>query len=362
MSWERRYLLPAALHSGPDSEARTDSGLSRRLAGGWVHFEAVRILTRNGEEDIIPVTELRARLNQAPDSERLLKVWHRLSKPRPKWSGFRFTRPTLMGILNTTPDSFSDGGKFAAADAAIQHGKDMLAAGADMLDIGGESTRPGSEEVPVDEEIRRILPVIEGLRDSGVISVDTRKKAVIQAGLDAGATIVNDVSGLTFDSDSMDLVSHRKCPTVIMHSQGTPDIMQDDPDYDHVLFDIYDWLEERLEACRLRGMDDSLLMIDPGIGFGKSLDHNLAILKGLALFHGLGVPLLVGLSRKSIIDKIIPGFAPHERLGGSIGGAMWLLKQGVQVIRAHDIAQSKQAMEVWQAINSANLWPTGEHI
>ena len=259
----------------------------------------------------------------------------------------------VMGILNVTPDSFSDGGRFLAAGDALAQARAM-AAGADILDIGGESTRPGAEPVAIEEEIARTAPVIAALRAGGMetpISIDTRKTAVAAAALEAGAQVVNDVAALTYDPALGPLAAARGAPVILMHHQGTPETMQADPRYDDVLLDVYDWLAERLAAALALGIPRDRIALDPGIGFGKTVQHNLALLRGLSLFHGLGCPVLLGASRKRFIGSIGGGAEAQARMPGSVAVALAGVAQGVQMIRVHDVAETRQALLLWQAIN-----------
>lgn len=315
------------------------------LAGGWCWFDRVEVISRRG----------RSRLIAAGDVPRQMLA--RLTTPRPDLAGLSLDRPRLMGILNVTPDSFSDGGKFHATDKAVAEGK-RIAKLAEILDIGGESTRPGAAEVPVNEEITRIVPVIEGLRAQGLwapISVDTRKSLVALAALQSGATLVNDVSGLTFDPTLGPTVAQAGVPFVLMHSQGLPATMQDRPDYADVLLDVYDALQARLEVAEAAGIDRSRIVIDPGIGFGKTLAHNLDLLRGLSLFHGLGCPILLGTSRKRFIGAIGQAERPEARMPGSVATALAGVAQGVQILRVHDVAATRQALRLWQAMNTDHL-------
>ncbi len=260
--------------------------------------------------------------------------------------------PQVMGILNTTPDSFSDGGQHSGTADAVAHGQALVRHGAQIIDVGGESTRPGAQLVPVEEEIARTAPVIRALRDAGVqtpISIDTRKAAVAEAALDAGATLVNDVSGFTFDADLAPLCAARGVPVCVMHAQGDPQTMQDNPRYDDVLLDVYDFLDRRISALVEAGIDRAQIIADPGIGFGKTLDHNLALLQRISLFHGLGVPILLGVSRKRFIGTLAHVPDAADRGPGSVGVALAALGQGVQIIRAHDAADHAQAIALWRA-------------
>ncbi|WP_149589145.1 dihydropteroate synthase [Tabrizicola flagellatus] len=315
------------------------------LAGGWCWFDRVEVLSRAAQGRIIPASEVPA------------PVLHRLTAPRPAFAGLTLDRPRLMGILNVTPDSFSDGGRFLAPEAALAQAQAM-AAGAEIIDVGGESTRPGAAEVPAEEEIARTAPVIRTLRDGGLgapISIDTRKALVAEAALAAGASIVNDVSAFDFDPTLGPLVSRLSAPVVLMHAQGVPATMQDNPLYGDVLLDVYDALAQRLARAEALGIDRTRIVLDPGIGFGKTQAHNLALIRGLSLFHGLGCAILMGTSRKRFIGAIGRAEAPETRAPGSIATALAGVAQGVQVLRVHDVAETRQALRLWQALNTDHL-------
>jgi dihydropteroate synthase len=265
-------------------------------------------------------------------------------------------RPLLMGVINVTPDSFSDGGQHFTTDAAVAHARRLLEAGADLLDIGGESTRPGAADVTEAEEIARTAPLIAALCAGGLalpVSIDTRKAAVARAALDAGASMVNDVAALTHDRALGPLIAERGTPVCLMHARGTPATMQDDPRYDDVLLDVYDWLGERIAAAEAMGIARDRIVIDPGIGFGKTAAHNLALIRGLSLFHGLGVPVLLGASRKRFIGTYGGGPAATRadlRGPGTVAVTLAGTAQGVQIHRVHDIVETKQALRLWQAV------------
>jgi dihydropteroate synthase len=263
-----------------------------------------------------------------------------------------------MGIVNVTPDSFSDGGDFAESGCAVAHGLALAGAGADILDIGGESTRPGSAAVSPQDEIARIEPVIRDLANRGLtVSVDTRHAAVMTAALAAGARIVNDVTALTHDAGSLDVVARAGCPVVLMHIRGEPKTMQDAPAYDDVLLDVHDWLAERVAACVAAGVPRGRIAIDPGIGFGKkSLAHNLPLLRGLSLLHGLGCAVLLGASRKRFIGTLTGIDDPKGRVAGSVAAGLYGVAQGVQILRVHDVGETRQALAVWTALQAG----TGE--
>ncbi|MBU2532549.1 MAG: dihydropteroate synthase, partial [Alphaproteobacteria bacterium] len=259
--------------------------------------------------------------------------------------------------VNVTPDSFSDGGRLPDTAAAIDHARRLEDAGADMLDIGGESTRPGSDPVDIDEERARVLPVIEALAGSvdARLSIDTRKAALMREAVAAGADLINDVSALSYDADALETVAELGCPVVLMHALGDPKTMQDNPVYDDVLLDVFDYLEARIEACVRNGISRDRIIVDPGIGFGKTLDHNLALMNGLSLFQGLGAAVLVGASRKRFIGTITGIDDASKRLGGSVGAAICAAAQGTQIIRVHDVAETRQALDVWTAATEGSF-------
>ncbi|NVK20447.1 MAG: dihydropteroate synthase [Methylocystaceae bacterium] len=254
-----------------------------------------------------------------------------------------------MGIVNVTPDSFSDGGDNFDAARAITHGKELIAQGADILDIGGESTRPGAAPVSLEEELRRVVPVIEGLKDTGAkFSIDTRNAPVMEAAIKAGAHIINDVTALEGEG-ALDTAIKLDVPVMLMHMQGEPQTMQENPVYEDCVLDIYDYLKDRINMCIAAGIKRANICIDPGIGFGKTLDHNMAILNQLALYHGLGCTVLLGASRKSFIPKICGDVPPKDRIAGSLAAAIKGAQAATQIVRVHDVFETKQALDVWVA-------------
>lgn len=256
----------------------------------------------------------------------------------------------LMGVVNVTPDSFSDGGLYLDPEAAIAHGRELAAAGAEILDVGGESTRPGAEVVSAEEELRRVVPVIEGLRDPEyAISVDTSKAEVAAVALDAGAEIVNDVTALRGDPEMAALCARRSAMVVLMHMRGDPRTMQDDPRYEDVVAEVKAFLAERLEAAMAAGIPEQRIWLDPGIGFGKTAAHNMELLRRLGELRELGRPLVVGTSRKSFIGRI-DGSGAGERLGGTVASSVLAAVEGAEVLRVHDVAEMRQALAVATAI------------
>jgi dihydropteroate synthase len=315
-------------------------------------FAAAEIIEREGETVRRHVVGAGG-LAQVASSD-LAAVLQRLQQPRPAIAGVALDRPRLMGIVNVTPDSFSDGGRWLDPGAAVAHGLQLEAEGADILDVGGESTRPGAAPVSIDEELRRVIPVIAALAKTArvPVSVDTRNAEVMRRAAQAGARIINDVTALAYDPNNLRAAGETGLPVVLMHAQGDPRTMQLDPRYDDVVLDVYDWLEARVAACEHAGIARERLIVDPGIGFGKTLDHNLALLGALSLFHGLGCPILLGASRKSFIGKL-SGAAADQRMPGSVAAALLGAAQGVQILRVHDVAATRQALAVWEAAQGA---------
>jgi len=287
-------------------------------------------------------------LRADPDA-RLAQLLAELERPRPAIADLNFDAPRIMGIVNVTPDSFADAGRYFDTAAAVDHALRLEAEGADILDIGGESTRPGAADIDVDEECRRVLPVIEALgRQARVpLSIDTRHGEVMRRAAAAGVRLINDVSALRHDASSLATVAQTRTPVVLMHALGDPATMQDAPWYADVVLDVYDFFRERIAASEAAGIARSRLILDPGIGFGKTLAHNLALLASLSLFHGLGCVLMLGASRKSFIGHLTGAPAP-DRLPGSLAAALIGAAQGVQILRVHDVAATRQALAVWQ--------------
>jgi len=313
------------------------------LAGGWCWFSQAEVLTRAGSRGVVAAADI-------PAAARA-----RLTAPRAPLAGLAMDAPRLMGILNVTPDSFSDGGRFAAPDVAVAHARAMADGGADILDIGGESTRPGAAEVPEAEEAARTAPVIAALRRGGLetpVSIDTRKAAVARAALAAGAGLVNDVAALTWDAGLAGVVAGSGAALCLMHAQGTPQTMQADPRYDDVTLDVYDFLEDRIRVAEAAGISRDRICIDPGIGFGKTQAHNLTLLRNISVFHGLGCAILLGVSRKRFIGTLSGEDRADRRGPGTIAVTLAGVAQGVQIHRVHDIPETRQALRLWQAVGA----------
>ena len=327
-----------------------------RLAGGMLWFSAYEVI-----EDDRRRTVAIADLDTLLTDERAARLHAAITAPRaPLVLGertLRFDQPSVAGILNVTPDSFSDGGTLHDDPAsAASAGVALAAAGAAMIDVGGESTRPGAATVWEGDEISRVLPVIERLARSGtLVSIDTRKAAVMEAALAAGAAIVNDVSALLWDDRALEVVAKAGCPVVLMHSPEPSKGPHGGSGYQDVVVEVFDWLEDRIAAVVAGGVDRARIIVDPGIGFGKSLSDNLALINGLAMFHGLGCPILLGASRKRMIGALSNEAPVGERLGGSVALALAGVAAGVQMLRVHDVAETVQAVRVWRGLRDRAL-------
>lgn len=305
-----------------------------QLAGGWTTFSTAERLQRGAPPQMTA---------DIPDA------WlERLTSPRAPLLGLTLDRPRLMGIVNATPDSFSDGGQYDP----IAQGQKLIAEQADILDIGGESTRPGADCITIADETARILPAISALSKLVPVSVDTRKAQVAAAALQAGAVMINDVSGLQFDPDLAQIAADAATPVCLMHTQGTPKVMQQKPEYADVVLDVFDALEDMVRNAEARGIARANIVVDPGIGFGKTVEHNLDLLRNISLFHGLGCPILLGISRKSFIGKIAGDRDASERLAGTIALTLAAITQAVQIHRVHDVAEVAQGVKLWQTINN----------
>jgi dihydropteroate synthase len=343
-------LRPEALLRGPAARSAIAAGAALPLAGGPLAFSLCEIVT-DSERVLLPAGEAcswAAGRGLAGDFGAALG---RLTAARAAFAGLALDRPRIMGVVNVTPDSFSNGGDFAEGAAAIEHGLALKEAGAEILDVGGESTRPGAAPISIAEELRRVIPVVRALAAAGaVVSIDTRHARVMGEAIAAGAAIVNDITALTGDPASLELLARSGAAVVLMHMRGEPRNMQANPVYGDAPLEIRDYLAERVAACGAAGIAPSRIAIDPGIGFGKNDGHNLALLRELGLLHELGVALLLGVSRKSFIGRLSRGEAPKERLAGSLAAGLAGLDRGVQILRVHDVSDTRQAIAVWQAL------------
>ncbi len=345
------YFRPVGLLCGSDAQRAVLSGDALPLAGGPLAFTHIVNIRRDGEPIEIPA---RVWANETGNSD----IYRRLTSPRQPIAGLYFNRTQIMGVLNMTPDSFSDGGAYNNVEQAILRAGEMADHGIDVWDVGGESSRPGAEPVSEEEEIERVLPIIRILREFErlPISIDSRNPNVFRRAAECGASLINDITALTHQSDSLDIAAQLQRPIILMHAKGDPKTMQDAPRYNNVVLDVYDYLKARLEACSRAGISRAHCIIDPGIGFGKTREHNLAILSSLSLFHSLGCPILIGASRKSFMAKLPGGATGNTRLGGSLAVAVMAAQQGVQILRVHDTQETVQAMALLESVRSA-----GEH-
>lgn len=341
--------VPEAFVSGTAALRLCADGTAFALAGGPIAFTHARL---GGEA--ISAAHLRRVAGDAlaEGDSGLADCLERLSAPREDFAGLALSgagaRPRIMGVCNVTPDSFSDGGDHADTETAIAFARRMAAMGADIIDVGGESTRPGAEPVSADAECARVLPVVSALANEGVlVSIDTRKTQVMQAAVEAGAHIVNDVGALA-DAGAVEAVARSGAAVILMHMRGTPVNMQDDPRYDDVLGDVYTMLAERVAVCLAAGITAGRIAIDPGFGFGKTIAHNEALLRDLAAFHGLGCVLAVGLSRKSFIGVWTGETDPKARVAGSVAAALAAVARGAQIVRVHDVDETRRALDVWR--------------
>lgn len=365
---ETIYIRPIGIAPSPQSE----EGGAIRLAGGMVYASRFAVIVRNGTRivsrsiggpDDIPTMLADLESDLAAEGER---QWANLRMAHPPLAlgerTIRLDQPQVMGVLNVTPDSFSDGGEFLDdPEVAAQHAAAMLEAGAAIIDIGGESTRPGAKAIWEGEEIERVAHVVERVANMGAaISIDTRRPAVMEAALAKGATLINDVSALRHDPRSLEFAAASGAPVVLMHAPGTGEDLHADGDYGNVVFDVFDWLRDRRDAAVAAGIARERIVLDPGIGFGKTLADNLALLNALPLFHALGQPLLLGASRKRMIGALSNEAASHERLGGSLALAIAGMNAGVQMLRVHDVAETVQARNVWRGLRDAALTDFGD--
>ena len=353
----RMLLRPTGFVDSPFGH----DGKVARLAGGLSWFAAVEVIRIEGHRrvsaELVAVEGVESRFD-----DDMAAQWRALTSARtPLQLGERTVRldqPQVMGIVNATPDSFSDGGRFADASAAAEAGAGMAAEGAAIIDVGGESTRPGAKPVWDGDEIERIVPVIRQIAAGGAaVSADTRKADVMTAAVQAGARLINDVSALTYDDRAAGIVAAAGVPVVLMHHQGAPETMQDDPRYDDVLVEVYLWLEERVAAAEAAGIARDKILIDPGFGFGKNVGHNLELMNGLGLLHSLGCPIVIGASRKRTIGALSNEAPADRRLGGSIALALKAAEQGAQIIRVHDVPETVQALKVWRGLRDQALTP-----
>jgi len=346
----RHYTRLCNLYYGNNSKKLVNRNKTIPLNGiKEISFDQIEIITRNSKKKIF--------VNQIKYLPKLMrrKINSDLKKIKSKkknFSNLNFKKiPNIMGVLNLTPDSFSDGGKFNSKKKGIDHAISLLNCGANLIDIGGESTRPGSKVIRENLEWQRIEKILKSLIKRKIpISLDTRKSRIMGKGINLGVKLINDVSGLEFDSQTLNILKKYKVPFVIQHSQGTPENMQKNPSYKNEILDIYDFFEKKIKLLRLKGIKHNKIILDPGVGFGKNLKHNMSLIRNISIFHSLGFPILVGNSRKSFIKELSGKNDSKFRNGGTIASSIYLMMQGVQILRIHDVNETIQGLKIFKNI------------
>ena len=350
------YTRPCNFYYGNYAKKLIKKKLALSLTGNpQIAFDHIEIFQRKAKrsvkQDIYPISNIK-KFNNELRSQINVDLKNITSK-RKNICGLKFNKTQIMGILNVTPDSFSDGGLFFNEFEAYNQADLMIKDGATIIDIGGESTRPGSKTVNEKEEWKRIENIIFNLKKKFrkiPLSLDTRKSYVMKKGIEKGISIINDVSGLNYDKKSFNLINSKKIPFVLHHMQGTPNTMQSNPKYNDALLDIFDFFEKKINFCLSKKYKKEMIILDPGIGFGKNMKHNITLLRNISLFHSLGYPLLVGTSRKRFIRDISNNNDSKKRYGGTISSCLYLMMQGVQFLRVHDLNEVKQAMKTFKAL------------
>ena len=354
------YTRPCNFYYGKYAKELIKSKKGLPLTGNQnIAFDQIELFIRNkkksGKSKIYSITEINS-LDKEKASVIKTDI-KRITSKRKDFAGLKFNNPQIMGVLNITPDSFSDGGLFFDEVKAYNQANLMINGGATIIDIGGESTRPGSKIVNEKNEWDRIKNTISKLKKSFPdipLSLDTRKAYVMKKGVEHGVNIINDVSGLSFDKKSFDFINLKKTPFILHHMQGTPETMQDNPKYDDALLDIYDFFEKKINYCLKKNYKRELIIIDPGIGFGKNLNHNLRIMSKISTLHSLGCPILIGTSRKRFIEHIVTKFDTPDRTGGTMASVLYGLLQGVQLFRVHNVKEINQGILVFNKILNTN--------
>ena len=346
----RKYYTRACnFYYGSESKLLVNNKKTIPLNGNKkISFDHVEIISRTSKKKI-PINKINSLTKSLKEQIKIdLK---KIRSKRKNFSNLNFLKiPNLMGVLNLTPDSFSDGGKFNKKSKGLKHALDMFISGANIVDVGGESTRPGSKAINNKLEWKRIEKIIKLISKKIPISLDTRKSEVMKKGIKQGVKIINDVSGLNYDSQTINILKKYKTPFVIQHSQGIPEKMQNKPHYKNELLDIYDFFEDKIRFLKKNDINHNNIIIDPGIGFGKNLKHNINLISNISIFHSLGFPILVGNSRKRFIKEIANKNDTTSRLGGTISSSIYLMMQGVQILRIHDVNELLQALKVFKEI------------
>ena len=345
----RYYTRVCNFYYGTESKILVRKKKALPLNGkNEISFDKIEIISRNSKK-IISIKQI----NHLPKLiQKKIKFDIKLiTRPKKKFKNLSFkSSPNIMGILNITPDSFSDGGKFNQINLARKQLNFLFESGADLVDIGGESTRPGSKSVNSKVEWSRIEKIFERIDKKKVISLDTRKSDIMEKGINLGVKLINDVSGLNYDRNTLTVLKKKKTPFVLQHSLGNPDVMQDKPKYKNVLLDIYDFFEKKIKLLREAGINHDNIILDPGIGFGKNLKHNITIIKNISIYHSLGLPILLGISRKKFIKEISFENDSNSRLGGTVSSSIFATMQGVQILRVHDVNEINQSIKVFREL------------
>ena len=343
----RYYTRACNFYYGKISKSFVKDKKSLPLNGNKeISFDQIELISRNSTKKI--------KINKLDSLPKLLKkqvvqdLKNIISKKK-NFANLNFNKsPNIMGILNVTPDSFSDGGKFNSKTKGIKQALRMFESGASIIDVGGESTRPGSKGINVKLEWNRINKILKSISKKIPISLDTRKSEIMQKGIKLGVKVINDVSGLNYDPKTVNILNKYKTPFVLQHSQGTPKIMQNNPVYENVLLDIYDYFDKKIHFLRSIGIKHNNIIIDPGIGFGKNLKHNMNLICNISIFHSLGFPILVGVSRKKFIKELSGDNDTRNRIGGTVSSVIYLMMQGVQILRVHEVNEILQGIKVFK--------------
>ena len=350
------YIKPLSFVNQKIGKLLSDKNKALRLAGGNLYFTEILLISRGKDinERLYSVFDfLRSKIYKS--SNQLKNIIKNISSRRSLLDNKNFfekKKNYIFGILNITPDSFSDGGDSLNYENALRNANSMIEEGADFLDIGGESTRPGAKKISSNEELLRILPIIQELVNKKIkISVDTRNSSTMRISIISGASIINDVSALCNDKDSVTNIARNKSPVILMHMPGNPLTMMKNNNYQNTVLDVYDFLESRIEFCKEYKISKNKIIIDPGIGFGKDSNQNLSILKNISIFHSLGCPIMLGVSRKRFISSFSKKCEPKERFPGSIAAEIHGISNGVQILRVHDVKETRQAIDIWNSIN-----------
>ncbi len=343
---KKYYTRACNFYYGSTSKKKVKNNLSLPLNGNnLISFDKIELITRKSKK-IISLKKINLLPKQIKN--KINKDIKNITKKK-KFKKLNFLNyPTIMGVLNLTPDSFSDGGKYLKKDLAVKKFKQLIKEGCEIIDIGGESTSPGSKPVKEEIEMKRLKPILKFIKNFNYfVSLDTRKSSIIDKGIKSGVKLINDVSGLSYDLNTIKILKKYKIPFIIHHMQGSPETMQKNPNYKNVLLDIYDFFEKKLSHIRSSGIKHNNIILDPGIGFGKNLKHNITLIEKISIFHSLGFPVMLGISRKRFIKELSKKNDSKERIGGTIASSIFSIMQGVQILRVHNVNEVKQAIKVF---------------